>query len=332
MKRKQSIKTKEEIMKENVNKTFLGLSGTVWCVIAGLLYGLTNILTKLAFERGIEVAKVTFTRSFFQLLMSYSFGKLVLGISFDLSEYDPRLIKMLFGRGFLGLLSKMSQFYSIENIPLSLSSTISFTTGPILAAFLAFALLGELLSKGESIGVGVGIVGTTMLTMPQWFTFLGIQSSQIEARLEGDMGKYHHYFMGISLALVSSAIDIVSYYLIRKEGPNIPTQLIPYTTGLLSVFLMLPYFTTFHPVDLCYFLRDFSTDSSLTSEQVRALEIERADYFIGSVYLVMGCIMAWMAFEVMIRGVLISKSAIASYAEQIGVVVPFAYDTLVCSR
>ena len=25
---------------ENLNKTFLGLSGTVWCLIAGLLYGI----------------------------------------------------------------------------------------------------------------------------------------------------------------------------------------------------------------------------------------------------------------------------------------------------
>ena len=44
----------------------------------------------------------------------------------------------------------------------------------LLAAFLAFLLIGERLAFDETACIVFGVLGTTMLTMPQWFMFMGI--------------------------------------------------------------------------------------------------------------------------------------------------------------
>jgi drug/metabolite transporter (DMT)-like permease len=75
-------------------------------------------------------------------------------------------------------------------IPLSLSSTISFNTGPIFAAILAFILIGENLSNIEILVILFSIIGTTMLTMPHWFIFLGIEMEELRIRYNLDILKY----------------------------------------------------------------------------------------------------------------------------------------------
>ena len=45
-----------------------------------------------------------------------------------------------------------------------------------------------------------------------------------------------------------------------------------------------------------------------------------------------GSIIGWLALESMIIGLRMSKSALASYAEQIGVIVPFCFDALALGR
>jgi drug/metabolite transporter (DMT)-like permease len=96
---------------------------------------------------------------------SYVFGKLR-GISFDLRQYDAKIIGIIFFRSFLSLISKSCQYAAIAYIPLALSSTISFTTGPIFAAIFAFVLIREKLSVTEFVTILLGILGTTILTMP----------------------------------------------------------------------------------------------------------------------------------------------------------------------
>ena len=45
-----------------------------------------------------------------------------------------------------------------------------------------------------------------------------------------------------------------------------------------------------------------------------------------------GCVLGWLALEVMVIGLRMSKSALASYAEQVGVVVPFCFDAIALGR
>lgn len=64
------------------------------------------------------------------------------------------------------MISKSMQYAAISYIPLTIASCISFTTGPIFSAIIAFGLIREKLTVIEIFAVGLGIVGTAMLTMP----------------------------------------------------------------------------------------------------------------------------------------------------------------------
>jgi drug/metabolite transporter (DMT)-like permease len=78
------------------------------------------------------------------------------------------------------MISKSMQYAAISLIPLTLSSCISFTTGPIFSALIAFILIKEKLTRPEMIAIALGICGTAMLTVPQWFIFLGLDTDKIE--------------------------------------------------------------------------------------------------------------------------------------------------------
>jgi len=134
-------------------------------LIAGILYGVQNVFAKLAYEKGLQITRFIIIRHAVLFVSSYIYGRLS-GVSFDLRVYDWSSIKILLFRSLLNLVSKSMQYAAIAFIPLALSSTISFTTGPVFAAALAFVLIRERLSLVESVTITLGILGTTMLTMP----------------------------------------------------------------------------------------------------------------------------------------------------------------------
>ena len=169
-----TISDDEDDLKALVNDTYLGLSGVIWCVMAGLCYGTMNVFAKLAYSKGMLVSRFVMLRFAVLAIASYLFGKLVRKTDFNLTVYEPRVIGVVFLRSALSLLSKTMQYAAISYIPLSLSSCISFTTGPIFAGLLAFVLIREKLSISEVVAILSGIVGTMMLTMPQWFLWLDI--------------------------------------------------------------------------------------------------------------------------------------------------------------
>ena len=135
-------KKRKSNINENVGKTFLGLSGVVWCLIAGLGYGTQNVFAKLAYERGLTITTFILMRHLVLLIGSYTFGK-IRGINFDMRAYSPKTRSLLLKRCVMSAISKSMQYAAISLIPLTLSSCISFTTGPIFNAILAFLLIGE---------------------------------------------------------------------------------------------------------------------------------------------------------------------------------------------
>jgi len=150
-------------------------------------------------------------------------------------------MKIVIFRSVLNLISKTMQYSAIALIPLALSSTISFTTGPIFAALLAWVLIREHLSPIEMVVIILGILGTTMLTMPQWFLFLNINREEIEERLDDDLQKNSLYFFGILIALTSSALDVLTYYIIRKVGTRINASFFPFVSGFITAGAVVIY-------------------------------------------------------------------------------------------
>ena len=125
-----------------------------------------NVFAKIAYSKGMLVSRFVMLRFAVLALASYIFGKLFRKTDFNLTVYEPRIIGVVFLRSALSLFSKTMQYAAVSYIPLSLSSCISFTTGPIFAGLLAFVLLRETLSRAEVVAILSGIAGTMMLTMP----------------------------------------------------------------------------------------------------------------------------------------------------------------------
>ena len=196
----------------------MGLTGVIWCVIAGLCYGTMNVFAKMAYAKGMIVSRFVLMRFASLFFLSYVFGKCVRKTNFDLRKYNKKVIFVVVLRSALSLFSKSMQYAAILYIPLSMSSCISFTTGPIFSALLAFMLLKEKLTMPEFLSILCGILGTAMLTMPQWFLFLGLDVAAITERLNEDEKEYAFYYFGIIIALASSALDTVTYFIIRSVG------------------------------------------------------------------------------------------------------------------
>ena len=52
--------------------------------------------------------------------------------------------------------------------------------------------------------------------MPQWFAFLNLDGDVLQERFENDLKKYTSlYFVGIVIALISSACDVATIYIVR---------------------------------------------------------------------------------------------------------------------
>ena len=78
------MKIDTENLKKKTNETYLGLSGFIWCVLAGLLYGTMNVFAKIAYTKGLLVSRFVLMRFSTMAFFSYIFGKYVRKINFDL--------------------------------------------------------------------------------------------------------------------------------------------------------------------------------------------------------------------------------------------------------
>lgn len=109
---------------------------------------------------------------------------------------------------------------------------------------IAFVFIKEKLTLVETFAITMGIIGTAMLTMPQWFSFLGLDSEGIEARLATEQRKYgaFTYYFGIIIALCSSVLDCFGYFIIRTIGSELPTSMYPFGSGLFTGTLMSIYY------------------------------------------------------------------------------------------
>jgi drug/metabolite transporter (DMT)-like permease len=191
---------------------------------------------------------------------AYIKGKLVNNINFDLRTHNKEGVKMVCLRAVLSNISKLLQYGAISFIPLTLSSCTSFTTGPIFSAILAWILIREKLNCVEVTVITCGIIGTSMLTMPQWYLFLSLDSEAIKERLANDLHEngYFLYYFGIIIALMSSALDAGTYFIIRSVPANFPKDLIPFASGGFCTIWLTIWSLWYEPFDF------FSIDETTT--------------------------------------------------------------------
>lgn len=100
------------------------------------------------------------------------------------------------------------------------------------------------------------------------------------------------YYLGIIIALTSSAIDVFTYFIIRKIGTRVPSSLFPFVSGSFTSIVLAFYISFFEPA------------IELTPLHREAITLAIIGTFFG-----------WVALETMIIGLRMSKSALASYGE-----------------
>ena len=76
-------------MEETAFKKSMGLSGPVWCALAGLGYGTSNVFLKLAFRRGATISRAVLIRHLFLTLGGYSIGKIIYKADFRIWKVFP---------------------------------------------------------------------------------------------------------------------------------------------------------------------------------------------------------------------------------------------------
>ena len=99
-------------------------------------------------------------------ICSYAFGKVIRKTNFDLRIYNKSAVIISIIISFISLISYIMLANAIEYIPLTISSCLSFTTGPIFGWLLAFVFLQETLNYKEVVCIVCGIIGALMITMP----------------------------------------------------------------------------------------------------------------------------------------------------------------------
>ena len=86
--------------------------------------------------------------------------------------------------------------------------------------------------------------------------------SEIQSRLTAETKVNIYYYLGITIALASSALDVVTYFIIRKVGLTIPKSIFPFISGIVATTLLMVYCALYEPLQWGYFFSEDKIDPS----------------------------------------------------------------------
>lgn len=303
------IKNHKSAFDKRVDERPGGIHGAIWCVVAGIGYGVTNIFNKEAYERGLSVAQFLFLRHIVLLVGSMLLGHFCRGVNFDLRVYERDHLKIPFYRSILAIFAKLMAYSSVAMIPLTMSSCIQFVTAPMFAALVALICICEKLSCADTASVAVSLLGVLMVTMPQMFSFLHLDKDGVQTRLSEEISKYGKvtYYAGILVGLGAIFMDQVTHFIIRTMGAKtkLPPSLVTFFQGL-----------TISTVTFVYLI---------IWERHEVANMKLDAFF----FAFLAALTSWLAQECLVLGVTVSKSALATYGFQSGIVVPVVYDAFI---
>lgn len=131
-------------------------------ILSGLLFTAMGLCIKLS-SATIPLGQIVFFRSAFALIPLVVF-LMVLG-HFPRGLYTKRPLGHL-ARSSLGAAAMFASFASIARLPLAEATLIGYLA-PIMMAVLAVVVLKEQLNARRVIGIGLGMLGVLVLTLPE---------------------------------------------------------------------------------------------------------------------------------------------------------------------
>lgn len=188
---------------ETQNSSHLSRRGVQLRILSGVLFIAMALCIKLTSEN-IPLGQIVFFRSAFAMIPLVIF--LFLLGDFPRGLYTQRPLGHL-ARSGLGAVAMFTSFASIARLPLAESTLIGYLS-PIMMAVLAVVVLKEQLNARRFMGIGLGMLGVLVLTLPQ------INASEL------DLNRMAGYGFGLLTGLLTAAALIQVRRLSATESPG----------------------------------------------------------------------------------------------------------------
>jgi drug/metabolite transporter (DMT)-like permease len=190
------------------------LQGFALFTVGGLFFVVVNATAK-ALTTELDPVMVIWARYLFHvLLVAFCFPRAVLGVA-RTSQLWPQI-----GRSVLLMLSTIFNFVALTLMPLADVSAIIFTT-PLLVAGLAVPLLGERVTLGRWLAIGLGFAGALLVARP------GMGSVGVGALLAFGCALTYALYQ-ISTRLMREAEPLVSLLYSGLAGAILFSALVPW--------------------------------------------------------------------------------------------------------
>lgn len=190
-------------------------------IVAGLLFAGMVLSVKLASDE-IPLGQIVFFRSAFAMLPLLVF--MLIRKEFPRALKTKRLSGHLVRSG-LGATSMFFSFSGIARLPVADSTLVGYMT-PLFTTVFAGVLLKESITKTRIAGVGLGLAGVLVLTVPQMFG-----SGFDVTRIAG-------YGFGVTASLLSAGAMIQ----VRRLGATETTSSIAFYFALVATIFGLATF------------------------------------------------------------------------------------------
>jgi len=207
----------------NNNKLVLNLKlidkGIFFMLMSSMIGALSGAVAKVLSET-MDPIEIVFYRNLLGVFMIlYSFKKVKLSTSFEISK-----VHLLFLRGLFGTIAMVLYFYTIATIPLG-EAVILNKTSPFFVTILAYYLMKESISINTIFALIVGFIGVCFVIQPLDFD---ISTEHILAVLGG-------FFAAAAYATIKKIKDVYDARVIMLSFMGVGT-ILP-----LGIFLFTPY-------------------------------------------------------------------------------------------
>ena len=197
-------------------------------VLASLFFSLMTVCVK-KIDRSIPVFELVFFRSLLSLLItSFIINKRNIN---PWGKNKPLLIL----RGFLGTVALLCIFYSIRNMPLSLSTVIQYTY-PIFISFFAVIFIKEKITKNIIFGLIIGWLGILIILNPIQLSNLNIEIKNFSVLIAflGAISTALAYISVKKLSITEDVYVIIKYFPLVSSITLFPLVCINWVTPNLN--------------------------------------------------------------------------------------------------
>ncbi len=181
---------------ENLNKFYL--------LLASLFFSLMTVCVKKV-DESISIYELVFFRSVFSLIIT--------SLIIKKKKINPwgKNKTLLIIRGLLGTLALICIFYSIRNMPLSISTVIQYTY-PIFISIFAVFLLKEKINFNIIIALFLGWFGILIILNPYQSTSYEIGNFSILVAVVGAVTTSLAYITVKKLSKIEDIFIIIKYF------------------------------------------------------------------------------------------------------------------------